>query len=88
MLSTPALVVLAASGIVIVGLEASLVITRLPVADRPNDGVNVTLRALFWPARKVKGTLRPPRANPVPETLAPVIVMLELPGLVNVSQRV
>ena len=87
-LSTPALVVLAASGIAIVGLEASLRITRFPVADWLDEGVNVTLRLLLWPAPMVKGRLTPPTANPLPNALAFVIVMLELPVLVNVSERV
>src|SRR5713226_1107113 len=46
-LNTPAVAVVAESGIVRLALDASLTIARLPLADPPDCGVKVTLRVVL-----------------------------------------
>lgn len=87
-LSTPGLATLATSGILSVGFEALLTTARLPLADPPACGVNVTLKVLLWPAARVTGSVNPLRTKPVPEMLACVMLMLEPPELVRVPATV
>jgi hypothetical protein len=69
-------------------LDASLVTERYPVADPLDFGANATLNVVLWPVAKVSGNVKPVTLNPAPVTLACVIVTLEPPELVRVSDNV
>ena len=87
-LSTPAAAVFAVRGMLSVELEALLPIDRLPLAAPPDCGVKVTLNVVLWPAARAIGKVRPLKAKPVPVKFACVIVRLEPPALVRVSEMV
>jgi hypothetical protein len=53
--SDPAVTPEPESGIPRFGFDALLVMERLPVADPPVVGVNVTLKVALWPAARVAG---------------------------------
>ena len=76
------------SGMLKFGLEALLAMARLPLAAPPDWGVKVTLKVVLWPAANATGRDRPVRVKPVPDRLAWVMVTLEPPELVSVSERV
>lgn len=61
---------------------------RLPLAAPPDCGVKVTLKVVLWPAARVAGRVRPVKLKPVPVKFAWVIVTLEPPELVSVSETV
>ena len=72
-----------------VGLEALLVMTRLPLTPPADCGANTTLKlGLLWPGPKVKGRLKPLMLYPAPVVVACVTVKLEPPELVSVSVKV
>jgi len=72
-----------------VGLEALLARARLPLTMPVACGVNATLKlGLLWPGSKVKGRLKPLTLNPAPVVAAWVMVKLEPPELVTVSESV
>ena len=70
------------------GLEALLVMMRLPVGVPAVVGANTTLNDLLAPAARVRGNVRPLTLNPVPVAVACEIVTLDPPLLVTVSERV
>jgi hypothetical protein len=63
---------------------ALLVIETLPLALPEVVGANFAVNEIFPPALMVTGTVKPLMLNPVPEALAAEIVMLAVPGFVNV----
>ena len=63
---------------------ALLVIETLPLAREAEEGVNVAVRVVLWPAVSVIGVERPVRENPVPVAVAAEIVTLAVPEFVNV----
>ena len=72
-----------------VGLEALLVMARLPLTVPAACGAKTTLKlGLLSPGPKVKGRLKPLMLNPAPVGVACVIVKLEPPELVSVSVKV
>ena len=87
-LSTPAAAAFATSGMLRVELEALLLTDRVPLATLPDGGVKVTLKVVLWPASSATGSVRPVKLKPVPDRLAWVMVRLEPPELVKVSERV
>ena len=77
------------SAMLSVGLDASLVMARLPLTAPVDCGANTTLKlGLLWPGAKVKGRLNPLKLNPAPVAVACVMVKLEPPELVTVSASV
>ena len=88
-LRVPGATPVAEMGIFSVGLEALLVIARLPLTVPAACGANTTLKlGLLWPGSKVKGRLKPFILSPAPVTLACEMVSLEPPVLVSVSVKV
>lgn len=72
-----------------VGLEASLVIARVPLNDPVDCGANTMLKlGLLWSGPKVKGRLSPLMLNPAPVVVAPVTITLDPPELTSVSVSV
>jgi hypothetical protein len=57
--SAPGVVPVPVSGTFNVGFDALLVTARLPLADPPAVGVNVTLKLTLWPAARVAGSVIP-----------------------------
>ena len=85
----PAITPVPESGIFSVGLEALLVMARLPLTTLADCGANTTLKlGLLWPGLKVNGRLKPLMLNPAPVAAACVMVKLVPPELVRVSVRV
>lgn len=67
---------------------AVLVIERLPDAPPADAGENFALNDVFCPAVRVTGTDKPDMLNPVPDTLAAVIMTLAVPEFVKVTGTV
>ena len=86
-LRTPAVAVLAISGIVSVLLVALLATERLPVDDPP-WGVKVTLNVVLWPGARVAGRFKPVTVKAGAETFAAVMVTLVPPELLSFSEIV
>lgn len=76
------------SGTVIVGLDPSEVMVRLPVADPVDVGANFTLKLTLWPALMVAGNVSPLMVKPLPDTVAAVTLRLEPPEFVSVCVTV
>ena len=76
------------SGMLRLELEALLAMARLPLAAPLDWGVKVTLKVVLWPAASATGRVRPVMVKPAPDRLAWVMVRLEPPVLVSVSERV
>ena len=76
------------SGTVSVGLEASLVIDKLPLFDPLDWGENVMLNVLLCPADRVTGMLRLPMEYPAPVTVAWLIVAGDPPEFVTVAESI
>ena len=75
-------------GILSVGLEALLLREREPLAAPADCGAKTTLKlGLLCPGAKVKGKFKPFTVNPLPVTVACVMVTLEPPELLRVSAR-
>jgi hypothetical protein len=68
-----------------VGFDASLVIESSPLALPADWGAKLTLAPMLWPAARVSGRLRPLMLKPVPLTLAWLMVTVEPPELVIVT---
>ena len=86
-LRTPAVAVLAMSGIARVLLVASLATERLPLDDPP-DGVKVTLNVVLWPGARVAGRFKPVKVKAGADTFAAVMVTLVPPELLSFSEIV
>lgn len=63
------------------------VMLMLPLAAPLAVGENVTVKDVLWPAFNVKGNDSPLRLNPVPLAEAAVIVTLDPPELVSLSDK-
>ena len=87
-LRVPGAVAVPESETVKLGLEALLVMVRLPLGVPAVVGANTTLNDVLAPAARVRGSVKPLTLNPVPVAVACEIVTLEPPLLVTVSERV
>ena len=88
LLSKPGVATLPVSGTLRLELEALLAMARFPLAAPLDWGVKVTLKVVLWPAASATGRVRPVMVKPAPDRLAWVMVRLEPPVLVSVSERV
>ena len=68
--SVPAVTPDPETGIVSVGFEPLLVITRFPLTEPLKVGANVTVAVAACPAASVNGRVKPLRLMPLPETAA------------------
>jgi len=64
---------------------ASLEITTLPVAAPADCGANLQLNVALWPAARALGILPPFRLNPLPVTTVLLMLTVEPPELVTVT---
>ena len=87
-LRVPGAVAVPESETVKLGLDALLLIVRVPVGVPAVVGANTTLNDLLAPAARVRGKVNPLTLNPAPVAVACEIVTLEPPLLVTVSERV
>ena len=87
-LRVPAAVAVPERETVKVGLDALLVMVRLPVGVPAVVGANTTLKDLLAPAAKVRGKVSPLTLNPAPVAVTCEMVTLEPPLFVTVSERV
>jgi hypothetical protein len=69
------------------GFDPLDVIFTPPLAAPPDAGVNVTLNVVVCPAVSVTGSDSPLKLNPLPLAEAAVIVKLDPPEFVRVSDR-
>lgn len=84
----PAVIPVPESGTAREAFEALLVTARLPLAAPPVWGANATVKLVLCPAVRVNGRVIPLMLNPVPVAPACVMVTLDPPELVSVSDAV
>ena len=77
--SVPAVTPDPETGIVSVGFEPLLIITRFPLTEPLKVGANVTVAVAACPAASVNGRVKPLTLIPLPETAAWEIVTLAPP---------
>src|SRR5580704_132285 len=70
------------------GFDAFETSVKLPVKLPDVCGAKATLKDTLCPAVKVTGTLNPEMLKPAPATVACVMVRLDPPVLLSVSERV
>lgn len=87
-LRVPAVTPVPVSGTFKVAFEALLTIARLPLTLPPVVGANTTLKLLLCPAVRVTGKVSPFTLKPEPVAVAAVMVTLDPPVLVTVSESV
>src|SRR5580704_16947559 len=84
----PRSVAVAETGTLTTEFAASLVTARLPLELPAACGVNVTAKALRWPAARVRGKVIPLILKPRPLTVTLRTVTFMLPELIRVADRV